>query len=432
MTAQDWDGTSTGLYFVCQPTFNATSGSFGWAVIAGGTAGISLGIPDPGTGDFTAVAGDPHGVAQTGTDLNILGYDSPDLYTVSIAALKGMTAGGDLVVTVTTIDPAFLPQDPGNLTAEQEFKVHGNGLMALTDEVSEDAFLYAQYNGAIENVETHIPEGYTNSTVVRLTEDLAEQTFAVAGKNAMGMVPLPNRAGRLNIAIPCQGNIMHYGATNGMDSSLYRIGDLFASSMASVPALIGDWSTALTPEGTRDFKSVTFSDDGLFGYVLCVTYNSSGMACWKLYQTTAANILGAFNMPISTAIDKNLLVPLDGEDGVAGSDWEVLYENAALARQGRLWFVRGTTIQVSQGNLYSNQKLFSPTEVYGSSGGGYINSADLIREMIYQYEKGHSINTNLIKHRTAAKLAKVGTAKLAAVRAVAAPEEEEEEGGGKK
>jgi hypothetical protein len=55
---------------------------------------------------------------------------------------------------------------------------------------------------------------------------------------------------------------------------------------------------------------------------------------------------------------------------------------------------------------------------------GYINSADLIREMIYQYGKGHSIDTQLIKNKTAAKVSRV-----AAVRAAAAvaPEEEEEE-----
>jgi hypothetical protein len=267
--------------------------------------------------------------------------------------------------------------------------------------------------------------------VVRLTAALGQQTFVEAGKNAMGMVPLPGGNGGHSIVIPCQGGVMHYGTTNGADSILFRIDDIFEQSMNAVPALVGDAATALTPEGTRDFKSVTFSEDGLFGYVLCVTYGNESpipMTYWKLYQTTAANIMGVSNMAVSTAIEKNLLVYLDGQDAVGGSDWEVLYENASPALSGRLWLVRGTTIQVSQGSLYSKSRLFSSVDVYGGPTGGYINSADLIREMIYQYEKGHSINTNLIKNKTVAKTARAVAAKTGAVKsAAAAPEEEAEE-----
>jgi hypothetical protein len=425
-----WDGTSTAKYFVCKPVLNSDGTSFDWTVIAGGTNGIILGVVDS-FGSFVPRAGNPHGVAQIGGSLNVQDYDSVidpmtenivavNIYTVTIAALKAKTAGGNLVVTATPVNPAYLPQSPDPDIPAAAFRIHGSGLITLTDQVSGDTSLFAEFNGAIEDPTTHTPTRYTNGTVVKFTATLSQQTYAVVGKNALGLVPLPDGAGGHSLAIPCQGDIMHYGTTNGMNSSLYRIDNIFAPDMNAVPALIGDWSAALTPGGTRDFKSVTFSEDGLFGFVLCVTYNSGGMACWKLYQTTAANILRAFNMPISTAIDKNLLVFLDGEDGVAGSDWEVLYENATPAKYGRLWFVRGTTIQVSQGNLYSTKRLFSPTEVYGSAGGGYINSADLIREMIFQFEKGHSINTNLIKNRTATKLVRAAAAKAAA-----APEEEE-------
>jgi hypothetical protein len=360
-----------------------------------------------------------------------VGYDEDDdgtgsgnlitsIYTVDIAALVGAQAGGDIEVTATLIDAKCLPQAPENPPAGT-FRVHGNGLIALTDNLSGKTFFFLQFNGAVENA-GYTPVAYGNATVVRLDSSAlsTNQTSVTVGKNAMGMVPLPIPAPGgttvgLDIAVPCYGGVYQYGATNGMESALYRIsGDIFGN-LNAVAALVGDGSVGatLTAEGTRDFRSVAFSEDGLFGYVLAVTYNSQGKACWKLYQTTAANILGLVNMPFSTAIDKNLLVPIDGSsglDGEDGADWEVVYENAELPRNGRLWLVKGTTIQVSQGSLYSKSKLFA--DLYDGTE-GVINSADLIGEMIYQYSKGRSIETRLVKGKTVAKIARAAAASAA-------------------
>jgi hypothetical protein len=392
-----------------------------WTLTAGGTNGIRLVV---GTGpQAVEVAGNPHGAAQAGGDLAIVDYDGDDdgsgglitnIYTVDIAALVGKTSGGDLTVTANPIDANYLPEAPNPLPAGTTFKVHGNGLIALTD-TSGNTFYYAQYNGAIED-SGHMPVDYVNGAVVRLpAANLSQQTSAPVGKNTMGMVPLPIPApggttSGLAIAAPGIGGTIKSGETNGANSTVYRIDDIFGT-MTSVPALVGDATTAFTAEGTRDFKSVAFSDDGLFGYVLTVTYNGNYKASWKLYQTAAANILGISNVPISTAIDKNLLVLIDQADGVDGIDWEVVYENAALPRNGRLWFVKGTTFQVSQGSLYSNYAPFD--KLYDGSINGIINSADLIGEMIYQYGKGHSIETRLIKGKTVAKIARAAAASAA-------------------
>jgi hypothetical protein len=188
--------------------------------------------------------------------------------------------------------------------------------------------------------------------------------------------------------------------------------------MTATIAIIGEADTA--PDGTTyDIKSVAFSEDGLYGYLLCLTYDANYAPCWKIYQTDAAKILAAASVSISDAVTGSILTAFPGQDSATGNDWELLYENAADPANGRLWFVQGTVIQVSKRD-YSDPHDFE--YLYDVSAVGYVNSADLIGEMIYQYEKGHSIETRLIKGKTAAKIARA-----AARAAAAAPEEEEEE-----
>jgi hypothetical protein len=417
-------GKSTGRYYVCKPTI--VNNNISWTLLAGPIT-LKFG---PGTA-AVEVAGNPHGVAQVGTSLHIQDYDNlnnvPYIYTVSIAALVGAgTAASNVTVTRTAVTMTDPPFDGSAIP-------HGNGLIALTDPSNTSkTYLYAVYNGAIENA-SHMPTDYVNGVVVRLdSSDMATDQISVeVGENAMGLVPLPIPAplpgpsgttSGLAIAVPCLGGTYKTNATNGADSKLFSITNIFASTMTATAAIVGDSTTTLTEEGTRDFKSVTFSEDGLFGYVLTVTYDSNGFAWWKIYQTTAANILGANGVVFQDAIKNNLLVFLEGSLTGNGSDWEVVYENEATPVDGRLWFVQGSIFRVSQGSLYSVSHDF--VQLYdNTTKKGYINSADLIREMIYQYGKGHSINTRLIKGKTAA--AKVS--RVAAVRAVAAPEEEEEE-----
>jgi hypothetical protein len=414
-------GRSTGRYFVCKPEI--VNNVLTWTLVAGGTNGITLKIVKEE--EEEEVAGNPHGVGQFGSDLALVDYDVDDgnatnIYTVGISALLAAGGGGDVTVDATQIT-AGLPLPPRTPGQGEVFKVHGNGLAILTDNSGNNPVtcLYAQFNGVIEDATTHMPIEYGNGAVVRLlASNLSQQTSVPVGKNAMGLVPLPIPAPGgtttgLALAVPCYGGVYQYGATNGADSKLYRIDDIFGT-MTATAAIVGEDSDVPT-EATRDFKSVTFSEDGLFGYVLTITYDTNGFACWKIYQTTAANILGANGLSITAAINKNLLVFLEGSDQGNGSDWEVLYENAANSVDGRLWFVKGSTIRVSQGSLYSVSREFvklyddevDPIKV------GYINSADLIGEMIYQYGKGHSIETRLIKGKTVAKIARAAAASAA-------------------
>jgi hypothetical protein len=130
---------------------------------------------------------------------------------------------------------------------------------------------------------------------------------------------------------------------------------------------------------------------------------------------------------LSAAISSGILRLMDSGYGSFGADWQLLYENNSTPANGRLWFVRGTPIRISVGSDYNNvsARLFDGGALYvlptGSTlsfpTGVNVNSADLIGEMIYQSQKGASIDTRLIK----------GSVEKRAAKAAALAEAEEEE-----
>jgi hypothetical protein len=96
---------------------------------------------------------------------------------------------------------------------------------------------------------------------------------------------------------------------------------------------------------------------------------------------------------------------VDSAIGSKGFEWQLIYENATPASKGRLWFVKGTPIQASQGDDYDTKLVFDTGALYPSNSSDpldaisykNVNSADFIGEMIYQHGKGHSIDTRLVK-----------------------------------
>jgi hypothetical protein len=104
-----------------------------------------------------------------------------------------------------------------------------------------------------------------------------------------------------------------------------------------------------------------------------------------------------------------VLEQLDSGIGSKGYDWNLMYENADPASKGRLWFIKGTPIQVSQGSDYNTKLVFDMGALYPPNSSDpldtisykNVNSADLIGEMIYQYSKGRSIDTRLVRGASA-------------------------------
>jgi hypothetical protein len=378
--------TSTGKYTVCTPT--ASGSTFAWAI----TGPQDIQLVD-GTTPANPVAGNPYGVAQIGNFLYIIEFDSAKIYTVNIANFEAATGATYAVDAITDAS--------SNFTITTDYYAHGASILALTN--GEDTYLYCLFTLA-----TADSSGYDNSVVVRYSVDsstgaLTYVDVTTVGKNATALVPAPGGSDGVSILVPAIGGEQNGGTTNGTDSNLSVITDVFGAPVATT-AFTGDAAGSVTPTGNYDIHSVAVSEDGLYAYLLTITYSANYLTNWRLFQTTVANILKPVTaetpQTLSEAVAAGLLVDVDStanpDDGDAGYYWDLQYENADTI--GRLWFVKGSPIRISMGNGYSVYKLIDA----GSGGPLYspefnVNSADLIGEMIYQASQGVSKDTRLVK-----------------------------------
>lgn len=403
-------GKSTGKYSVCTPTTPGTPVSW---VASGGPQGIELVDQDD-----NPVAGNPYGVAQVGGYLFIVEYDTATVYTINIAKFEAATGATYTVDGATDISKLFPNPVAGAVP-------HGAAIIALTSGSGSTAvsYIYALYASANETTPPK-PVTYNPSALVRLTVDpttgaLSGGTGVSVGLNATALVPAPGGTDGTTILVPALGGTQQSGATNGTASNLYRV-PAFANFAKASIAFTGDTTTTVTAAGNYDIRGVAVSDDGIV-YLLTGTYDTNYNTYWKLFQTTVANVLAANGVTISAAVAANpaLLIQVDSGVATPGYYWEVLYENASPVANGRLWFVEGTPIRISQGSTYSKAVSFTAATLYGDTTvtDANINSADLIGEMIYQFKKGASIDTRLIKGKRSQQVAK-------AIKAAAVEEEE--------
>jgi hypothetical protein len=395
-------GASTGVYFVCKGDLSATPV---WTVIAGGSTGITL-----VDGGGNPVAGNPNGVVQVGDYLYINDYDSFNVYSVAISALEGATTS---TVTVTSypIPNGMLP----NPTDPTAVVPHGVSLIALTDNSGATPVtkLFALYNGWYEDG-THTYNPYVAATVVRLSISgatvVAEQSVPV-GKNAQSLTPVYDGTGAIDLLVPAIGGYQNGGTTNGSDSTLNLVSGIFGLTMTASVVFTGDGAapTASAPGpkvttlGNYDIKSVGASDSAIV-WLLLVSNDANYLSWWRLFKTTVTQIL-AISAPgksLTDAIINGTLTPVDSGFGSPGYYWELLCESS-ITDPGRLWFVMGTPVRISAMDNYDDKVLFDEGTLYAKVTGSpfpasvNVNSADLIGEMIYQYNLGNSIDTRLIK-----------------------------------
>jgi hypothetical protein len=375
------------------------------------TAGGVQGLKFVGA-DKTPLIGDPYGVAQAGKYLYFVDYGTTDIYRIDLAAFESSGAPNyDLAANTYTVFPDDIRDAKiFSLPSSGGYSARGASLIALTDSrAAPVVYLYAAYN-ILSAATPSQPTVYDKGVIVRFKVDgatgaLTEGTCVAAGKNIQGLIPVYGGPDGIALLVPCIGGPQNFGSTNGAASTLCRVPafDSFTDNN-SIAAFTGDTSDALALAGSCDIKSAAASDDGLV-YLLTETEDDTFNTWWKLYRTTAAAVLGSSGMTITDALNNNILEQLDSGVGSKGFEWQLMYENATPASQGRLWFVKGTPIQVSQGNDYNTKLLFDTGALYppNSSDPLYtisyknVNSADLIGEMIYQHGKGHSIDTRLVK-----------------------------------
>jgi hypothetical protein len=395
--------TSTGKYSVCTYTPATSEDPDYWSI----TGPKDIALKDPtGAAD---VAGNPHGVVQAGGFLYIVEHDSTNIYRVDIAAFEAAT-GETYQVNGVTDASQYVPVPAGKYA-------HGAAALILPP------FAGRTYLYVLFTVDDGYGDSYSPSVLVRYiintsTGALAyHSSLTTLGLNATALVPVPDTSptSSISILIPAIGGYQNAGSTNGTASVLNRV-EAYNSSWTVKTAFTGDSASPDPfPAGNYDIRGVAASEDGSKAYLLTGTYNEDYRTNWKLYQTTAANILGSTDQTLSDAVDSFTLVQIDSTADPAKGDpgyyWEVQYENAESAENGRLWFVKGSPIRISLGGNYGAYKLIG--EGHGDplySPEFEVNSMDLIGEMISQAAKGISKDTRLIKGSQAAQAAKSAAA----------------------
>jgi hypothetical protein len=393
-------GTSTGKYTICVPNTSATPVS--WSILK---QDISL-----KTSGGDNVAGNPHGIIKIGNFLYIVDYDTLNITRLDITAFEGTASGGDYTPTVAPTPPGYFPSTAA--------AIHGEGIITLTDSsgLASVTYLYALFS-CLDSSGNYLP-----SVIVRYAVNtsgvLNNPKIAWVGKNAMALVPAV-LDGITYILVPAVGGMQNGGFTNGTNSDLTLLNAFSSTDFTGTaptkpkdPVITGDSQTAVTPTGNYDILGVAVSADGNNAYILLNSYDTAYNSCWRLYKTTLSTIVATqVNTPISglglTSVDNGFGDP-------AGYYWEVLYDNTVSG--GRLWFLKGSPIRVSNGGTYGTVLKEIGDILYGP-GGVNVNSADLIGEMLYQAAQGAAVNTRLGTTRHLAK----------AVQAAKAAAEEEEE-----
>jgi hypothetical protein len=417
--------TSTGKYTACIPTASGVTFTWDYLRNTGGSI-LAKDIPlkiKNGTITTDAV-GNPHGLAKVGGFIFFVEYDSAKIYCLTIADFEQTAVGGPYTVVVAA-DAA------SRVSGTNEYP-HGVALIALTSGDG-TTYLYALFTSAT-TTSSGYPDVYAPSTIVRYqvnpsTGVLSNPVSVKVGKNAMALVPA-TISNTTYIFVPAVGGQQQYGPTNGPDSVLSVVQNVF-TSISSRVLIKGDAAATATDDTNYDIFGFAISSNGQYAYLLTHTYDANFVSYWQIFQTTGSDLMRitAFTgITISAAVDAGILLTADmGHD--SGYYWEVLYENA---NGGRLWFVKGSPIIVRKGSDYDTLVKEITTKLYDSyTTDVAVNSVDLIGETIYQANLAASINTRLGTTRVLAKTAQAAAAAAAAAtvttRAAPAVEVEEEE-----
>jgi hypothetical protein len=403
-------GTSTGRYSVLDP-HNPPSGT--WETVARDVY-LQYGVDEKG--NPVNVAGNPHAVAQAGDTLYIIEYDTQKIWSLGIDDLDGLITTPSAVATYTLDAPIDL--GPGG---EEELPANAKGqdLIYLTDTSGE--YLFALYQVPDSGAAT----GYANSVLVRLKKDAASGAFVVndtpaeVGPNAQSIIPVTNSGGAVSLLIPAIGGMQNAGSTNGTDSNIHKADPFAASFRASaVELLTGDPMPSAGTPTSFDIAAVAAQAAGNgVVYILTYTFAAGWTALnWKLYKTTANQLLALTGSPTLSSLVGTALTVADSDNtaGIQGygglSFWDVLYENGTVAAADRLWF-RKDGIRIDSAQTYgTDPRVFDPGLALGQTGGDNINSFNLAADTIRQAKAGVSLKRG-----------------FKSVKARAAGEEEEEE-----
>jgi hypothetical protein len=333
------------------------------------------------------VATNPYGIAQVGSKLYIIDYDSQKIYLLGVNELNGLPEGPyTLASTPFDLGPGTTANLPAN--------AKGQAIIALKNSAGISCLyaLYIVYTPATSST----PAVWGNSILVKMKTDqygtLSYDTKTSLGLNAQEMIPVTDSTNRFRLVIPCLGGVQQAGTTNGTASMIQAL-DPFAVSHGVTTLITGD---LVGTTGYYDIKAVAASarSDG-WVYILTGTYDTAYNQNWTLYRTTANNLLSATNQTISQSVSGSILTAVDSGTASPGYYWDIYYETGTAAAGDRLWFLKGSPIQINPAGDYSIKKFFDTGYGAGDIGGDNVDSAVLVAETMRQAALSVSLKRGL-------------------------------------
>jgi hypothetical protein len=367
-------------------------------------------------------ANNPHGVAQIENMLYILDYDTQMIYFLDGDELNGESVSHELRAAFNIGSAASLLGD-----------ARAQALIALNNS------LFALYIRCTDDGETHYP-GILVRVAVSSTDNtsLTYATKTTVGNNPQMIIPINPTSGSPILLIPAIGGKQHNESVGNSGVSNITKVPAFGTWPSPAPAILVSNTPASVPippvgapapvSYTLDIQAIAASEEvGANGivYILSGIYNGTGdnyePKTFMLWKTTVGNLntLGT-NTSVWTAYSTGKLSWAD--DGVApGYFWDIFYENKGTpGLVGRLWFLKGSPIIVSEAADYGAGNLvFNRGTLPGQIGGENVNSVDLTAETARQVQAGVSLKRGLRAHKPSIRAAK-------AAPTVTAAEEEEE------
>ena len=132
-------------------------------------------------------------------------------------------------------------------------------------------------------------------------------------------------------------------------------------------------------------------------FILTATMNSTYQMNWTLYKGEAAAILGiTATMTLSAAVTNGKIEEVASGTGAPGYFWDIFYENTGTSATDRLWFLRGSPIEIHDPGSYSTAvKIFERGTAANQIGGDTVDSAVLVAETMRQAALGVSLKRGL-------------------------------------
>jgi hypothetical protein len=383
----------------------------GWAVLGDN---ISLEYP-AGTPAATNI----QGLVQVGDWAYGADYDSRKVLIMRVNELNGLFGVSHTLEQEPFDLGAIISTDILPATAV------GWDIVALRHEGTD--YLFVLYNGP----DSSTAGSYKASVLVRIQVNpdgsltYVDNLRMIPVLNAQGLAPVIAEDGTVSLFIPSIGGMQQAGATNGPNSQLTRVKNIFDTSiaMAAYPLLMGNTTPPATGSDGDVAGFVAAMRPGGVAYIRAGLYNGGYYSDGYIYyKTTVTKLLAlegspmelfdAFTQGILEIVDEGAVASSSSfDDGILSSGiyfHDMLIVHGDCAEEDELFVFKGSKLEVHSVLDYGSRHI-----VYGLGygeghiGGANVNSADATGESERQIKAG-------MHHKHGARLTRIGPAALGA------------------